>query len=231
MPAGSDLSVARALADGGAVEVTSLGAVDWHGRFATDVGIQRVGHITVAPPWLAHEIADARHAVLIEPAMAFGTGEHATTRSVLRLMHGTIREGDLVADLGAGSAVLSIAAVRLGAARVAAIESDIDAIGNAEENVARNAVADRVVVLHGEAGVLLPLVAPVRVILANIVAPVLLELSGVMRASLAAGGRAIVSGMLVSEREAMRDAFVADGWRQLDEDEDGAWWSAVLTTS
>ena len=74
--------------------------------------------------------------------MAFGTGEHATTRGVMRLMQDVIRAGDIVADLGAGSAVLAIAAAKLGAARVAAIELDPDAIGNAEENVARNGVAD-----------------------------------------------------------------------------------------
>ncbi len=231
MPAASDLSAVRNLADPGDVDVTSLGEVDWSARFAPAVGVQRIGHLTIAPPWRADEIADLRHAVLIEPAMAFGTGEHATTRSVLRLMHGVIREGDLVADLGAGSAVLAIAAIRLGAARAAAIESDLDAIGNAESNVALNEVADRVTVLHGEAAALLPLVAPVRVILANILAPVLLELSIVMRASLAEGGRAILSGMLSSERDTMRHALEADGWRMLDEDVDGEWWSTVLATS
>jgi ribosomal protein L11 methyltransferase len=136
-----------------------------------------------------------------------------------------------VADLGAGSAVLSIAAIRLGAARAAAIESDADAMGNAEANVALNEVADRVTVLQGDAAILLPLVAPVRVILANILAPVLLELSGVMRDALADEGRAILSGMLATERDAMRAALEADGWRMLDEDVDGEWWSTVLATS
>jgi ribosomal protein L11 methylase PrmA len=75
---------------------------------------------------------------VIDPGMAFGTGDHPTTRGVVRLMQGAVRPGDLVADLGAGSAVLSIAAIKLGAARAAAIEFDPDAIGNAEENVARN---------------------------------------------------------------------------------------------
>jgi hypothetical protein len=70
-----------------------------------------------------------------------------------------VRPGDVVADLGAGSAVLAIAAAKLGAARVAAIEFDPDAIENAEDNVRRNGVADRVTVIEGDATVLLPLVA------------------------------------------------------------------------
>ena len=64
--------------------------------------------------------------------MAFGTGEHATTRGVVRLMQAVIRPGDRVADLGSGSAVLAIAAAKLGAPYVAAIELDHDAIENAE---------------------------------------------------------------------------------------------------
>ena len=93
--------------------------------------------------------------MLVIPAgAAFGTGEHATTRGVMRLLPKVLRAGDTVADLGAGSAALSIAAAKLGAARVAALEFDHDAIENAEENVERNGVRDRVRVIEGDALVL-----------------------------------------------------------------------------
>jgi ribosomal protein L11 methyltransferase len=233
MPADSDLAPVRALAatlsDDGHVQSDSLGDIDWSTRFAPQVSVRRVGHISIAPPWRSDEAGDPAHAVLIEPAMAFGTGEHASTRGVLRLMHGVIREGDFVADLGAGSAVLSIAAVRLGAGRVAAIESDSDAISNAESNVKLNGVDDRVGVLMGDAADLLPLVAPVRVILANIISPVLVQLSPVISAALAAGGRAIFGGMMLAERDWMMHTLADDGWRVLDHDVEGEWWSAVLT--
>src|SRR6185312_7820104 len=113
--------------------------------------------------------------VVIEPAMAFGTGEHETTRGVLRLMQDVVRPGDTVIDLGAGSAILSIAAVRLGAGRAIAIESDPQAIENAEQNAAANGVADRVRVIEGDARVILPLVAPARVLFANIISQVVVE--------------------------------------------------------
>ena len=133
------------MAGGGAsVERTDLGEVDWSTRWHTRVGVQRVGRIAVAPPWLSDEIANAEIPIVIEPAMAFGTGEHETTRGVLALMQPLVRAGDVVADLGSGSGVLAIAAAELGATRVVAIEMDPDAIGNAEENVERNGVADRV---------------------------------------------------------------------------------------
>lgn len=211
------------------LEWTPAGEVDWAASWRGRVGVQRIGRIAVAPPWLAESIADAEIPIVIEPAMAFGTGEHETTRGVLRLMQRVVRPGDLVADLGAGSAVLSIAAARLGAARVAAIELDPDAIGNAEENVARNAVADRVTVIEGDAELLLPLIAPVQVVLANIISSTLLALAPVMRAALVPGGSAILSGILTSEREMMLGALTADGWALESECREGDWWTGVIT--
>src|SRR6185312_7241181 len=118
-------------------------------------------------------------------------------------MQSVIRGGERVADLGAGSAVLSIAAAKLGAAHVAAIEIDPDAIGNAEENVRCNGVADQVRVIEGDAATLLPLVAPVQVVLANIISSVLTELLPAISLALADEGCAILSGILVAEREDM----------------------------
>lgn len=232
LPADTDLSPLHAAArDAGpavAVETQELGEVDWASMWTTRVEAHRLGRIAIAPPWLADEVADAEIAVIVDPAMAFGTGEHPTTRGVIRLMQGIIRDGDVVADLGAGSAVLSIAAAKLGARRVYAIEMDPDAIGNAEENVARNGVAERVHVLHGDAGLILPLIAPVRVVLANIISSVLVSLSPVMRDALLPGGCAIVSGILQTERADLLDALAADGWALREEDAEGEWWSAVI---
>ena len=209
---------------GAAVEVTPLPDIDWTERWKQGVRAHRLGRLTVAPPWLAGEL-DPATTIVIDPAMGFGTGEHATTRGVVRLMQDVVRPGDHVADLGAGSAVLSIAAAKLGAARVAAIEMDHEAIGNAEENVERNGVGDRVRVLEGDAAVMLPLVAPVRVVLANILSSVHVELLPVIEPSLTADGEAILSGILVSERAAMLDVLHARGWEARAEDSEDAWWS------
>jgi ribosomal protein L11 methyltransferase len=184
--------------------------------------------LTVCPPWLA-EGKDPARTIVIDPQMAFGTGEHQTTRGVLRLLPDVIRAGDRVADLGAGSAVLAIGAVKLGAAWVAAIELDHDAIANAEENVRRNGVADKVRVIEGDAGLLLPLVAPVRVITANIQASVLVPLLPVMAEALTDDGEAILSGILVTEREEMLAALAKHGWTPKQEDAEEAWWSVRVT--
>ncbi|MBK5188120.1 MAG: 50S ribosomal protein L11 methyltransferase [Gemmatimonadaceae bacterium] len=222
-------AVCASLASAGAdVQRTALGEVDWSTRWVTRVGVQRVGRIAVAPPWMSGDIADAEIPILIEPAMAFGTGEHETTRGVLALMQNLVEPGALVADLGSGSGVLAIAAAKLGAARVVAIEMDPDAIGNAIENVERNEVAGQVTVLQGDAAALLPLVAPVSLVLANIISSVIMELSPIMRRALPSGGRAVISGILVTEREHLVASLSADGWDVESELREGEWWSSVI---
>jgi ribosomal protein L11 methyltransferase len=165
--------------------------------------------------------------VTIDPAMAFGTGEHATTRGVVRLMQELSPMPARVADLGAGSAVLAICAARLGASRVAAVELDPDAIGNAEENVAANSLTDVVRVIQGDAAVLLPLIAPVDLVLANIVSSVLRDLLSPIAESLSEGGHAILSGILVEEREMMTETLTRAGWQIVSDDVEENWWSVT----
>ena len=212
-------------APGSTVETSRIADVDWSEQWKHGVGAHDLGALAIVPPWLA-DGRDPACTIVIEPEMAFGTGEHETTRGVVRLLPATIRRGDHVADLGAGSAVLAIAAAKLGARSVAAIEIDHDAIANARENVERNGVAGVVTVLEGDAAVLLPLVAPVRVVLANILSSVLLEMLPAIGSALGADGDAILSGILVEERESMLAALAHDGWRVVAEDVEGAWWTA-----
>jgi ribosomal protein L11 methyltransferase len=209
------------------VETSPLPIVDWSVQWKQSIHAQTLGALTVTPPWLAADL-DPATTIIIDPGMAFGTGEHATTRGVVRLLQRVIRAGDHVADLGAGSAVLAIAAAKLGAGQVAAIELDPDAIGNAEANVVRNGVSDRVTVIEGDAATLLALVAPVRVITANIISSVLVELLPSLALALADDGRVILSGILFTEREDMIRALTDSGWGVEAEDQEDAWWTTTI---
>jgi ribosomal protein L11 methyltransferase len=215
----------QSISPGATVEMADTPDVDWSERWRDRITPHVAGPLTIAPPWLVGA-DDADHTIIIEPGMAFGTGDHPTTRGVIRLMADVIRPGDTVADLGAGSAVLSIAAAKLGAHRVAAIELDPDAIENAEQNIIRNGVDDRVTVLEGDAAVMLPLVGPVRVILANIISSVITRLLPVMRPGLRTDGVLILSGVLVTERPALLRVLDQAGWWIDAEDIEGEWWSA-----
>jgi len=230
-PPGSDLAlVHRALSEADesvVIETTVVPDVDWSEAWKARIVSHVLGPLTVTPPWLA-DSCDPATTIIIEPEMAFGTGDHPTTRGVVRLLPTVMRVDDVVADLGAGSAVLAIAAAKLGASRVYAIELDGEAIPNAEANVARNGVADRVHVFEADAGVLLPLIAPVRVVLANIISSVLIELLPAIASSLTADGAAILSGILLEERDMMSGVLTSTGWRVLREDAEGIWWSASI---
>ena len=209
-----------------AIAIAEAGDADYS-QWRASVSAHEVGDLIIAPPWLASEY-DPRKSIIVDPAMAFGTGEHPTTRGTIRLMHGVVRSGDVVADLGAGSAVLSIAAVRLGAARVAAVEIDHDSISNAEENVRVNGVSGQIEIIEGDATVILPLLAPVRLVLANIISSVLLEMLPAIKHALSAGGQAILSGILTEEREAMVAALRSGGWTIEREDTEDLWWSVQI---
>ena len=230
-PPGTDLlSVHAAVteADVDAVlETSAVPDIDWSEAWKARLVAHELGELAIVPPWLAGG-RDRHRTVVIDPGMAFGTGDHATTRGVVRLLSAVVRAGDVVADLGAGSAVLSIAAAKLGAARVYAIEMDADAIANAEANVEVNGVSHVVHVFEADAAMLLPLVAPVRVVLANIISSVLLELLPAIENALAPDGAAIISGILQDERTAMLEALDRRGWQVRAEDAEDIWWSASI---
>ena len=210
------------------VSATLVPAVDWAEQWKQGVGAHELGALAIVPPWLTAG-RDMSRTVVIEPEMAFGTGEHQTTRGVVRLLPRVIRPGDRVADLGCGSAVLAIAAAKLGAAHVTGIELDHDSIANAEENVERNGVGARVTIIEGDATILLPLVAPLRVVLANILSSVLIELLPLIASSLTDDGEAVLSGILVEERPQMLRAIAAGGWVVREEDVEGEWWSVHIS--
>jgi ribosomal protein L11 methyltransferase len=206
------------------VTISSAPDADWS-VWRASVSEHQLGRLSIAPPWLA---SDDPMQVVIDPAMAFGTGEHATTRGVVRLMQQLDEIPETVADLGAGSAVLAICAAKLGAKRVAAIELDPDAIGNAEENVVANNVDGIVRVIEGDAAVLLPLVAPVGLVLANIISSILLELLQGIHDALSPGGHAILSGILAEERPVMVEAIQVAGFDVMSEDLEDNWWSVLI---
>jgi ribosomal protein L11 methyltransferase len=207
--------------------VTPLDATTAAPELHGTVQAHDLGRFVITPPWLADQY-DVSRTIIVEPGMAFGTGEHATTRGVLRLLPDVLRIGDLVADLGAGSAVLAIAAAKGGASKVVAIELDDDAMSNAEENLERNGVSDVVHLLCGDAAVLLPFFAPVRLVLANIISSVHVEMLPVVARCITADAHVIISGILNTERDGMVRHVEATGWRLTAEDAEGEWWSATL---
>lgn len=165
----------------------------WKAHFAPVATGKR---LYVHPPW-TQVVPPGRIGIRIEPGMAFGTGQHATTRGCLEALERLAEAGQLgrVLDLGTGSGVLAIAAARLGAAAVVAVDTDPEAVAAARENVSANACADRVVVcdsLPADAGLF-------DLVMANILLDTLVRLGRDIRRALASSGRVVASGITADQ--------------------------------
>ncbi|MEO5510431.1 MAG: 50S ribosomal protein L11 methyltransferase [Longimicrobiales bacterium] len=203
---------------------------DWTREWRRGLGARRVGdHFIITPTWVDAN-ADADDIVItIDPKMAFGTGEHATTRGMLRLMEHRINQGDIVLDVGAGSAILAIAAAKLGAVRADAVESDPDAIENAQENIDRNDVSKQVVLSCELVNVPFLQVRSDHydVIVANVLSGVLKPLLTAFAHSLRPHGLLLLSGILRDEADEMIAAAAAAGFDVVAEDREEEWWSCL----
>jgi ribosomal protein L11 methyltransferase len=205
-------------------------AEDWAAEWKRGLQPRRVtDRVVVKPTWTEWSPEAGQVVIEIDPQMAFGTGEHATTRGCLRLLDASLRPGDRVLDVGSGSAILSIAAAQLGASSVVAVEYDADANLNARENLQRNGAGERVRLVEAlaDAGLLAGL-GRFDLVLANILSGVIRPLLPAFRAALEPGGRLIVSGILQTECEQVLGDARAAGFRLAREDGEDEWWSALL---
>ena len=204
---------------------------DWSREWRKGLGARRVGdHFIVTPTWIDANAGGLDHVITIDPQMAFGTGEHATTRGMLRLMENVVQPGDVVLDVGAGSAILAIAAAMLGARSADAVESDPDAIENAMENIERNGVTAQV---RLSCELVDPAFLRARqdhydVIVANVLSGVLRPLLEDFKLALRSGGHLLLSGILQDEAAGMIDAAAAAGFSLVAEDREEEWWSGLL---
>lgn len=194
-----------------AIEATPIEVPDedWARRSQEALGPVRVGRVVVAPPWGTPQASagdgDDDMVVTILPSMGFGTGHHQTTRLCLALLQGRDPSGLRVLDIGTGSGVLAIAAWRLGAASVLAVDDDGDAVAAAGENLELNGAAGSITLRHGDFRLMPNLAADV--VLANLTGALLLRQAGTLAAAVAPGGSLIASGLTLEEEEAVAGAL------------------------
>jgi ribosomal protein L11 methyltransferase len=204
-----------------------LEAVDWSLRWRDGLGPRHFGRLTVIPSWVAEAAHSGPHTVVLDPESAFGSGEHGSTRVALTLLEQLLRPGQRVLDLGSGSGILAIAAVKLGATRAVGIETDPEANQVATLNAERNGVSDRVEFLEGDAGILAPLVGPADLILSNILRTANTALLLAITEALYPGGLAIFSGMEPAEAPDFIQALKAAAFDPVREVLDSGWWGVT----
>ena len=216
--------------------VRELPLTDWTTEWKKGLGPRTIGRIVVTPSWVAVAPRAGEVVVVVDPETAFGSGEHGSTRGALLLLDRAMarhasrqaHQGARVLDLGSGSGILAIAAAKLGAARAVGIEFDVEAIPVAERNVERNEVADRVVILEGDAGELALLGAPADIVVSNILRTVNVLLLPAVKGALAARGIAIFAGMEEAEAVLFKPELEQAGFAVMDDVRDAGWWSCAV---
>jgi ribosomal protein L11 methyltransferase len=203
------------------VEPSSTG--EWR-AFARPITID--GRALIVPEWCAMPDTDNVDIVVtIDPGDSFGLGDHPTTQLACSAVLRHVSPGSHVLDMGCGSGVLSILAVRCGAERVLAIDRSPDAVAVTQHNVERNGAKSSVVVHHGNtvtAGELFD------VVVANMLAPALVDLSERLVAATKPGGILILSGLIDRQRERVASVYTSLGTAIFDDGEQDGWASLSL---
>ncbi len=199
---------------------------DWETAWHAFVQIVRTGRLVIRPTSIEYEAMPGEVVVDLEPGLAFGTGQHETTRLALRQLARRLQTGDSVLDFGCGSGILTCAAARLGAGRVDAVDLDPLAVMATEGNVERNRVAT---IVHVAKGSQPPPEASYHLVVANITAGILAAQMPALSHATLPGGVCILSG-IIDTRISEVEAAIAGTALEIEEIEADGEWRAIVTT-
>ena len=204
---------------------------DWENNWKQFYKPMEIGdRLIVIPEWESTGVPEGRVALRLNPGLTFGTGSHATTRLCLTALEKHITGGQTVLDLGCGSGILSIAALRLGAESAFACDIDEKCVDVAYENAALNGIGkDRYTVRWGDvltdAALRQEMGAGYDIVVANIVADVIMGLSPHVRPFLKPGGLFLCSGIIDDRAAEVLEKLKADGWDVFEQRSSEGWFS------
>ncbi|MBR2481462.1 MAG: 50S ribosomal protein L11 methyltransferase [Oscillospiraceae bacterium] len=218
--------------DLGALDLSMEGVQDsdWENNWKKFYKPMEIGdRLLVIPQW---ETADpkGRVTLILNPGLTFGTGSHATTRLCLKALERTIHGGETVLDLGCGSGILSIAALRLGASRAFACDIDEKCETVAYENAALNGVTKDVYTVRtgdvlSDEKLKAAIGSGYDMVVANIVSDVIIGLAPHVRPYLKEGGKFLCSGIIDTRAEEVKNELIAAGWNVLEVGSSEGWFS------
>lgn len=179
-------------------------------------------NIVIKPTWESYEAQPDDILIELDPGMAFGTGTHETTRMCIGYIEEYLHKGDTALDVGCGSGILAIAAAKLGARRVLAVDRDPVSVKTARENIAVNRCGD---IVQAEISDLLQNVPkiPADMVVANIIADIIIRLNADVGGYLKQNGIYIVSGIIASRQQDVAESLLASGFEILGIKEMGEW--------
>jgi ribosomal protein L11 methyltransferase len=210
----------------GEMAMATVSDTDWANAWKKYYKPTHIGKsLVVKPSWEVYQPEAGEIVIDLDPGMAFGTGTHETTRLCMELLEKYMKSGFAVIDIGCGSGILSIAAGKLGASHVVAIDRDDVAVKVARENVERNNLSSVVKVLKGDK--LRDISFKADIIIANIIADVIIELSEEVPLNLKEGGLFLASGIIKDRKLSVVEALEKNGFDIVEESEKGEWVALV----
>jgi len=213
----------------GAINWREVQEEDWASSWKEYFHPVRVGeHIVIKPSWEEYLPVEGDIIIELDPGMAFGTGTHHTTAMCIRCLEDVIRPGNIVFDVGTGSGILAVAAAKLGAAQVHAVDLDPVAVRVAKENVTFNNVTVNVKVAQGD--LLTGIDGKADVIVANIIADIIIKMLPDVKTRLTDDGLFIASG-IIAERLSDVTAAIIDNGLMIDKVIEEGGWVAIVAGS
>ena len=198
-------------------------ANSWKKYFHTDKVGERV---VIQPSWEEYEPQDGEVVLRLDPGAAFGTGTPPTTSMCLRAMEKLVKPGMTVFDVGTGSGVLAIAAAKLGAKTVHAVDYDATAVRVARENIEANGVSD--LISTAESDLFSAISGKSGLVTANLIADLVIRLLPGLGAHLEKGGALLASGIIESRTQEVREAADAAGFFVAEDFEEKEWHAMVI---
>jgi len=215
----------------GAVHVGDLPHQDWNRQWAQSVKPLRIGRrLVIRPSWESVSLLDGDLDIILDPKQAFGTGHHATTRLLLEWLEERIRGGETVRHVGAGSGILAMAALRLGARSAVGVEIDPVAVDCARECASQNAFGPELELVCGTLSDVAGGMRPALVV-ANLDRQTLLLLADELAAYGVAGSRLFFSGLLVEQVEEVMARYACWGLYPVHRREQEGWVALELRRS
>lgn len=199
---------------------------DWIEIWRRHYRPMKFGRVWVCPEWIDHQPAEGEVQIKIDSNMAFGTGEHETTSMCIELLQKYVGPSDVVIDVGCGSGILGIAAVKLGAKSAILTDIDMVAVKSAEHNCMLNGVSDRTTVAH--ANLLDDTSVKGDVIVANITADILCVLADSIPKNLNENGILIMSGIIHARLDDVINKYNSLGFELKEKSVKGEWVAIVM---
>jgi ribosomal protein L11 methyltransferase len=213
----------------GSLQACGVEKKDWENAWKAHFTTLRVGeHLVIVPSWIEYELRDGEVPIRLDPGMAFGTGYHPTTRLCLEYLEGCVSPGMKVIDVGTGSGILAIAAAKLGASQVVALDTDATAVRGAKRNLRENGVQKYVMVYRATLPHQSSPSGAFELATANITSKVIIQLAQELHSVLKLGGLLIVSGLIDSQVAETMKRLRGVGFTALSHRSDGDWVALLL---